>query len=56
MRRKLIRPTGEEDARIAAGIAADPDAAPDLSAAVSGIVRRTGRPPKAKAFKRSRAR
>ncbi len=34
-------------ARIARGIAADPDAAPDLYEPVRGIVRRLGRPPKA---------
>jgi uncharacterized protein (DUF4415 family) len=47
MREKLVRPTASEDARIARGIAADPDAAPDLSKPVAGIVRRLGRPPKA---------
>ena len=47
MRDKLIRPTASEDARIARGIAADPDAAPDLSKAIAGVVRRVGRPPKA---------
>lgn len=47
MREKLIRPTAEEDARIARGIDADPDAAPDLSEPVPGIVRRRGRPPRA---------
>jgi uncharacterized protein (DUF4415 family) len=44
---KLIRPSVEEDAAIARGVASDPDAAPDLSAPVAGIVRRPGRPPKA---------
>jgi len=44
MREKLIRPTAEEDARIARGIEADPDAAPDLSGRIPGIVRRPGRP------------
>ncbi len=47
MRGNLIRPTASEDARIARGIAADPDAAPDLSKPVAGVVRRVGRPPKA---------
>ncbi len=47
MRGKLIRPTASEDARIARGIAADPDAAPDLSKPVAGVARRIGRPPKA---------
>jgi uncharacterized protein (DUF4415 family) len=47
MREKLIRPSAAEDARIARGVAADPDAAPDLSAPVAGLVRRAGRPPKA---------
>jgi len=46
MRKKLIRPSADEDASIARGIAADPDAAPDLSEPVPGIVRRFGRPPK----------
>jgi uncharacterized protein (DUF4415 family) len=44
MRGKLIRPTASEDVSIARGIAADPDAAPDLSEPVAGIVRRLGRP------------
>jgi uncharacterized protein (DUF4415 family) len=44
MREKLARPKADEDARIARGIAADPDAAPDLSKPVAGIVRRVGRP------------
>jgi uncharacterized protein (DUF4415 family) len=44
--KKLIRPSADDDDRIARGIAADPDAAPDLSAPVVGIVRRVGRPPK----------
>jgi uncharacterized protein (DUF4415 family) len=47
MRGKLVRPTRSDDARIARGIAADPDSAPDLSKPVAGIVRRPGRPPKA---------
>ena len=46
MKEKLIRPNADDDARIARGAAADPDAAPDLSAAVAGIFRRVGRPPK----------
>ena len=45
MKRKLIRPTREEDARIAAAIADDSNAAPDLSKARRGLVRRLGRPP-----------
>ena len=40
MKEKLIRPDEAEDAAIARGIASDPDAAPDLSAPVLGIVRR----------------
>ncbi len=44
---KLIRPSVEDDAAIARGIASDPDAAPDMSAPVPGIVRRPGRPTKA---------
>jgi uncharacterized protein (DUF4415 family) len=47
MRGKLIRPTADEDGRIARGVAVDRDAAPDLSTPVPGIVRRPGRPPKA---------
>ena len=47
MKEKLIRPSAEEDAAIARGIASDPDAAPDMSAPIPGIVRRLGRPPKA---------
>jgi hypothetical protein len=39
---KLIRPDEAEDAAIARGIASDPDAAPDLSAPIQGIVRRPG--------------
>ena len=45
MRTKLVRPTPDEDARIAEAIATDPDAAPDLSKPVAGVVRR-GRPMK----------
>jgi uncharacterized protein (DUF4415 family) len=44
MNQKFIRPSPEEDARIARGIAADPDAAPDLSRPHPGVVRRVGRP------------
>ena len=47
MRMKLVRPTAEEDKRIARGIHVDPDAAPDLSEPVPGITRRLGRPTKA---------
>jgi uncharacterized protein (DUF4415 family) len=47
MRERLVRPTAEEDARIASGIAADPDAAPDLSEPIPGVVPRLGRPPRA---------
>jgi len=47
MRGKLERPSPREDAQIARAIAADPDAAPDLSRPVSGIARRIGRPVKA---------
>jgi len=47
MKEKLVRPTASEDARIARGINADPDAAPDLSKPIPGIVRRPGRPQKA---------
>ena len=47
MREKLIRPKAREDAAIAKGVASDPDAAPDMSAPVPGLVRRIGRPPKA---------
>ena len=46
MREKLLRPNPDEDARIARGIAADPDAAPDLSTPHPGVGRRVGRPPK----------
>ena len=47
MKEKLIRPNADDDARIARGAAADPDAAPDLSATVAGIIQaRVGRPPK----------
>jgi uncharacterized protein (DUF4415 family) len=44
MRRKLHHPSPEEDLQIARGILADPDAAPDLSQSVAGIVRQVGRP------------
>ena len=37
----------EEDARIASGIAADPDAAPDLPEPIPGVVPELGRPPRA---------
>jgi len=48
MKRKLIQPKVEEDARIAKAIASDPDAAPDMSRPIVGIVRRPlGRPRKA---------
>ena len=47
MKTRLRRPSAIEDAKIARSIAADPDAAPDLSTPVAGIVRRLGRPPKA---------
>lgn len=46
MKSKLLRPSPEEDLEIARGIANDPDAAPDLSQPVPGIVRRVGRPNK----------
>jgi hypothetical protein len=38
MREKLVRPSADEDARIARDIAADSNAAPDLSKPVGGIV------------------
>jgi uncharacterized protein (DUF4415 family) len=44
MKRKLIRPTEEEDRQIAAGIAADPDAAPDMSNGLPPGMRIVGRP------------
>jgi uncharacterized protein (DUF4415 family) len=44
MRRKLLLPTAEEEVEIARGIAKDPDAAPDLSRPVAGIIRVVGRP------------
>ena len=47
MKAKLWRPDAAEDAEIARGILADPDAAPDMSLPLSGIVRRIGRPLKA---------
>jgi uncharacterized protein (DUF4415 family) len=40
MRQKLVRPTRSEDARIARGIAADPES-------IVGLTRWRGRPPKA---------
>ena len=46
MKSRLLRPTSEEDAEIARGIERDPDAAPDLSEPVPGIVRKVGRPAK----------
>jgi uncharacterized protein (DUF4415 family) len=49
MKNKLVRPKVEEDRRIARSIALDPDAAPDLSKPVVGVVPRPGRPPKANA-------
>jgi uncharacterized protein (DUF4415 family) len=49
MKNKLVRPKVEEDRRIARAIALDPDAAPDLSKPVVGVVPRPGRPPKANA-------
>jgi uncharacterized protein (DUF4415 family) len=47
MKERLVHPTAEEDARIARGISADPDAPPDLSEPIPGIIRRLGRPPTA---------
>jgi uncharacterized protein (DUF4415 family) len=47
MKKRLARPSPDEDAQIAKGIAADPDAAPDLSKPLAGVIRRRGRPPKA---------
>jgi uncharacterized protein (DUF4415 family) len=44
MNSRLLLPTADEEAAIAGGIANDPDAAPDLSEPVPGIVRRPGRP------------
>jgi uncharacterized protein (DUF4415 family) len=44
MKGKLLRPTPEEEEQIARGIATDPDAAPDLSEPVPGIMRKPGRP------------
>ena len=46
MKGKLERPSPQKDAEIARAIAADPDAPPDLSRQVPGIVRRIGRPAK----------
>ena len=56
MKEKLIRPDEAEDAAIARGIASDPDAAPDLSAPVPGIVRRPGdgKPEPARAVRKKR--
>ena len=42
MRAKLVRPSADEDTRIARGVSADPDAAPNLSNPVAGIVKRAG--------------
>jgi uncharacterized protein (DUF4415 family) len=47
MKTKLVPPSAKEDAAIARAIASDPEAAPDLSGPIAGIVRRLGRPPKA---------
>lgn len=44
MKTKLLSPTPEEDAAITRAIAADPDAAPDMSAPQPGFAR-LGRPP-----------
>jgi uncharacterized protein (DUF4415 family) len=44
MKRKIQYPSPEDDTRIAVAIEDDPDAAPDLSMPVPGIVRRVGRP------------
>ena len=49
MNSKWLRPSPEEDRLIDDAIAADPDAAPDLSQAPAGIVRAGGRPRKADA-------
>ncbi len=46
MRTKLIRPTAHQEEKIARAIAADPDAAPDLSSPVAGVTHRQGRSPK----------
>ena len=43
LRTKLVRPTSDEDARIAEAITTDPDAAPDISEPLAGVIRR-GRP------------
>ena len=40
MKEQLVLPTPDEERRIAEGIAADPDAAPDLSLRQEGVVRR----------------
>jgi hypothetical protein len=47
IREGLVRPSREDDAAIARGIALGPGSAPDLSPPVAGIVRWLGRPPKA---------
>ena len=44
MKSTLLRPNAEENRAIARAIANDPDAAPDLSKAPAGIVRKGGRP------------
>jgi uncharacterized protein (DUF4415 family) len=46
MKSRWLHPSPEEDRQIARAIAVDPDAAPDLSPAPAGIVRRAGRPSK----------
>ncbi len=47
MKGRLERPSPREDEDIARAIAADRDAAPDLSSPIPGVVRRIGRPLKA---------
>jgi uncharacterized protein (DUF4415 family) len=47
MKKRLIRPERDEDARIAVAMASDPDSAPGMCAPIAGILRRPGRPPKA---------
>jgi uncharacterized protein (DUF4415 family) len=49
MKSRLTRSSPEEDLAIAHAIGGDPDAAPDLSEPIPGIVRRGGRPTKADA-------